>query len=83
MDYFRTVKSLPLQQYLLHDWTAATGMTIEDWAQDLWDRGWRDWCGPGMWITVDGERRFRTSLRREAHYLRDELSEQRAAAARR
>lgn len=71
------MKSLPMPQYLMHDWTSATGMTLEEWAQDLWDRGWRDWCGPGDWLTVNGERRFRVALRRDAELMR---AEQRARA---
>lgn len=67
-------------QYLLHDWTPATGMTLEEWAEDLWAHGWRDWCGHGQWVTINGESRFRVSLRREPHLMKAELHERRRAA---
>lgn len=84
MPDFPVFKSLPMPQYLLHDWDPTSGVTLEDWAQDLADRGWHSWSGTGgTWAVINGRRVYRVHLRRDARHLKAELAEQQAAAARR
>ena len=70
-----------LWQYLLHHWDPDSGVSMEDWAQDLADRGWVVWGGPGGWTTHNGQRVWRVSLRREPEFLKAELRERRQSLA--
>lgn len=60
-------------QYLLHDWDPDSGVSMQAWAQDLADKGWVAWAGPGCWTTHEGRSLWRVSLRREPELLRAEL----------
>lgn len=66
-----------LWQYLLHDWDPEDGVSMEDWAQALADRGWVTWAGSGCWTAHDGRGVWRVSLRREPEFLKAELREKR------
>jgi hypothetical protein len=49
--------------YTLADWDPTSGQSMEDWARQLRDQGWCVWAGPGTWVTIDGRRVWRISLR--------------------
>lgn len=70
-----------MQQYLLYDFDPTGDATLEEWAQDRAEQGWRTWAGSGAWTTINGRRLFRIPLVREAHHLKAELATQSAAAA--
>ena len=74
-----TMASLPMPQYLLHDWDPNSGVTMEAWARDLADKGWVTWAGPGCWTSIDGRRVWRVSLRREPELFKAELAAARRA----
>ena len=52
--------------YALHDYDPERDGDEEAWADKVAGQGWRMWePGPGPWITVNGRRLRRWSLRRE------------------
>ena len=56
---------MPSWTYLCHDFDPDQGQTEEEWAAELAEQGWRMWTpGPGPWVTINGRRVRRWSLRR-------------------
>ena len=52
--------------YGLFDYDPEPGDDEEEWARELAEQGWRTWTpGPGPWITLEGRRLRRWSLRRD------------------
>ena len=52
--------------YALHDYDPERDGDEEAWAAAMAEQGWRMWePGPGPWITLEGRRLRRWSLRRE------------------
>ena len=52
--------------YAVHDYDPERDGDEEVWAASLAAQGWRMWeAGPGPWITLEGRRLRRWSLRRE------------------
>lgn len=45
-----------MPRYLLADWDAETVQSMEDWARELAEEGWRVWAGPGCWFDLNGRR---------------------------
>lgn len=55
-----------MPRYTLADWDPECGKSMEEWARELRDQGWRQWSSAGGWIDVDGRRVWRVSLRLDA-----------------
>lgn len=39
---------------------------MEAWARELAAQGWRQWAGPGCWVTINGRQVWRVELRLDA-----------------
>jgi hypothetical protein len=64
--------------YALHDYDPERDGDVEAWAASLAEQAWRMWePGPGPWISLEGRRLRRWSLRRE----RTKEAQQRQPAA--
>jgi len=60
--------------YAIHDFDPERDGDGEEWAASLAEEGWRMWePGPGPWITLEGRRLRRWSLRRETPQVGGEL----------
>ncbi|GGL27798.1 hypothetical protein H9L10_03455 [Phycicoccus endophyticus] len=53
-------------EYRLHDFDPARDGDEEEWAQARAAEGWQMWASPGAWVSIEGRRLRRWSLRRPA-----------------
>ena len=56
-------------QYTTRDYYPATDGDEEPWARAVAAEGWQTWHAPGVWITLEGRRERRWSLRRQCPRL--------------